>query len=454
MRSVRPARTVVVSVISLIALVSLGCSAQGKVPPSSSSEGAAAATGAPASPRVQPSGADETPIRGALLAVGRSGQPDLEIIETDKANPAMTLPIGTPDSTWSHFLSTSQDGGGTIVQNRVFGEDGGPKLRLDGRWQLPVVGLDPLPAGRSLNDSTVVLVQDQDAGAPAGTTRFAVIRSAPDGSLELIRTIDLRGAFDYDALSPTGSILYVVELLGGGHGEYQVRSLPTTSGPLDTAVIADKRNLGEAMAGKPVTQIRRADGTVLTLYLGAEHPFVHALNSVDRWAVCIDLPANGADDADAAQDWGLTERADGKAIYATNATLGLVVDINPDQLAVRRSARIPATTAAGPSVVLAKFAPQESGTAGRRTVVTPDGATIVAGGRSGLVGIATKDLSVAWRALPGESVRGVAVTRDGSTVFALLGSGRIAAVRTTAGSVLGTLPGSGYDRMVAVTGGV
>jgi hypothetical protein len=317
-----------------------------------------------------------------------------------------------------------------------------------------MVGLDPLPAGRSLNDSTVVLVQDRDLGAPAGVTRFAVVRSAPDGSLELLRTIELKGAFDYDALSPTGSILYVVELLGGGHGEYRVRSLPTTGGSLDATVIADKRNLDEAMAGKPVTQLRRADGTVLTLYLGAEHPFVHALNSVDRWAVCIDLPANGADDTAAAQDWGLTETANGKAIYATNATLGLVVDINPDELAVRRTARIPASTAASPSIVLAKFEPGESGTAGRRTVVTPDGATILAGGGNGLVGIATTDLSIAWRAFAGESVRGVAITRDGLVAFALLGSGRIAAVRTADGVPLGTLPGTGYDRMVAVTGGV
>src|SRR6185295_1961594 len=122
------------------------------------------------------------------------------------------------------------------------------------------------------------------------TTRFAVLRHTPVGE-PVTKVIELAGSFDYDAISPDGSSLYVVEHLEGDTGRYQVRVVDTSTGVMRPAIIADKRNLGEAMAGWPIGQLRRPDGVVLTLYRGAEHPFIHALNTKEGWAVCIDLPA-------------------------------------------------------------------------------------------------------------------------------------------------------------------
>src|SRR6185436_13954483 len=152
-------------------------------------------------------------------------------------------------------------------------------------------------------------------------------------------------------------------------------------------------------------------------------------------------PADGMDDADAAQDWGLTQTPNGGAVYAVNATLGLVVEIDPNELTARRTARLPTSTAAAPVIVLAKFGHEDAGPLGRRAVVTQDGATILAGGRDGLVAVRSKDLSVAWRSLAGEKVASIALTADAATAFVLLGSGRIVAVRTGDGSVAGTEPG-------------
>ena len=88
------------------------------------------------------------------------------------------------------------------------------------------------------------------------------------------------------------------------------------------------------MAGYPLGQLRRADGSVFTLYRGPDSPFIHALNTTDRWALCIDLPATGASSEVAAGDWGLAQSADGSSIYAANATLGLVLEIDPVQYEV------------------------------------------------------------------------------------------------------------------------
>lgn len=450
-----PRLTSPTSSLLVIAIVAAGCA--GPVASPGAPSGSAAARSESASPRASrgasgaaPSVAPGGVVPGALLVVGRSGDPDLEVIESPAGKRALGMQAGVPDASWGHMFVAHPVGNVTRVQNVAFGDSTGPQIVLDGTWSLPRVGLEPVQSGRSLDDSTVVLV-----GEPSvGVSRFAVVRaSGPEheGPLELVRTIELKGAFDFDAISPDGSILYVIEQLSNATGAYQVRSLPVATGRLDEAVITDKRNIGEAMAGAPVTQLRRADGTVMTLYLGAEHPFVHALNTPDKWAVCIDLPANGSLDAEAGKDWGLTQTPNGRAVFAVNATLGLVVEIDPNELIARRTTRL-ATASAGPAIVLAKFGHEPVGPLGRRVVVTQTGNTIVAGGRDGLVGIASGNLSVVWRALDGQPVRAVALTGDGLAAFALLASGRIVAVSTVDGSSLGTVPGDGYDRLVAITG--
>jgi hypothetical protein len=77
--------------------------------------------------------------------------------------------------------------------------------------------------------------------------------------------------------------------------------------------------------------------------------------------------------------------------------------------------------------------------------VAPDGTVLYAAGAAGVLSISTSDLKATGRWLEGQAVDGLALTKDGGTLFALLhGSGRIAAIDTAAGNVLGMVPGSGY----------
>jgi hypothetical protein len=295
-----------------------------------------------------------------------------------------------------------------------------------------------------------------DSGSPT-SSRFAVVRAPIPPSvapLELARIIELPGAFDFDALSANGSILYVIEHLDdGAGGAYQVRSVDVASGRMDAVPVANKSDIDETMAGQPITQQRQSDGMVYTLYRGSEHPFVHALSSNDKWAICIDLPATGQADAAAADDWALTPAANGRSVFAVNATLGLVAEIDPSELSIRRQGIFGETSAATPRIVLAKFGHGPTAPLGRRAVTAPNGETIAAGGRAGLVGLRPDDFSVAWRALPGESIRAVGSTSDGSAAYALTGSGRIVAISMTDGEVLGDVPDGGFDRLAAIMGG-
>jgi hypothetical protein len=179
-----------------------------------------------------------------------------------------------------------------------------------------------------------------------------------------------------------------------------------------------------------------------------EHPFIHALNTIDGFAICIDLPPTRHDDADAASDWGLARSPDGLAVYAVNATIGIAVDVNPGDLSIRRTATMAPATAA---IVLAKFGNEDPGVTGRRVIVSPDGGRIFAASRAGIVELVARDLSVTRRLLPGTRVDSVGVTRDGGGLFALRHSdGGIVRLDVASGDVVGEVPASGYDRLLAV----
>ena len=173
----------------------------------------------------------------------------------------------------------------------------------------------------------------------------------------------------------------------------------------------------EAMAGYPIAQLRRADGMVFTLYQGAEHPFIHALESTDAWALCIDLPTSNAAPASttsgpANRDWGVASMPGGQSLVAANATLGLAVKIGSD-LTVGRVGRFDST--ASEAVTLAKFGHTPAVTAGQRVAIAPNGSAVYAAGSNGVVRLRPDDLTFLGRLLPGVAVTSLAVTRDRHT---------------------------------------
>ena len=102
-------------------------------------------------------------------------------------------------------------------------------------------------------------------------------------------------------------------------------------------------------------------------------------------------------------------------------------------------------------ITLAKFGHMEAGSVGRRVVAAPDGTAVFAAGARGIVRVATADLAVTSRSLEGLAVDAIAITPDGSTVYALVrDGGRIVQIDAGTGEVLGWAAGEGYDRMVGV----
>ena len=443
-------------ILVAFALASLvGCSTAG-VSSRPSAAGGSTASGAAPGQSLGSGPPEASPIpatggRDAWLLVGKATEPGLHLIQAATGEAMLDLPAGAVATTdWGREIVATSAGATTTVRDLIV-ETGidGPQLVIDGAWRLPTIGYDPTPVGLSADGSTAALVEATPAasGASRAVSRFAVLHVVPlEGPP---RIIELPGSFDYDAISPDGSILYVVEHLASEpEGAYQVRAVDVATGVMRDAVIADKRNIGEAMAGWPIAQVRRPDGLVMTLYRGAEHPFIHALNTAEAWAVCIDLPGAHAHDAKAALDWGLAEAPDGGAVFAVNSTLGLVEDISPSDLLVRRSVAV--QPLAGTSIVLAKYLHGGSGPVGRRVVVAPDGTTIYAAGSAGILVIDTENLTVAHRFLDGTSVAGLGLTPDGQTLVALDGEGTIQLLDAGSGAIVGSVPEDGFDRLLAV----
>jgi hypothetical protein len=182
------------------------------------------------------------------------------------------------------YVAMGARGGATVVRAIRLSDRTIVRSRtIPGRFGIAVIAFDGSRAGVSADGETLVL-PSLDRGE---TTRFAVVSTR---TLHVRKVITLDGLFSYDAISPDGRILYLIEYLSDTN--YRVRALNVATGGLYRQVVVDKRELGEAMTGYPVTRATSADGGwAYTLYGRESEPaFVHALGTPDRIAVCIDLP--------------------------------------------------------------------------------------------------------------------------------------------------------------------
>jgi hypothetical protein len=165
---------------------------------------------------------------------------------------------------------------------------GGPLRgrRLQGSFSIPAVAYDGSPSGLSADGRTLVLISPRTR-YPRKRTTFAVVDAR---RLAVRRIIGLKGDFSFDALSPDGRTMYLIEYSRRDFSNYAVRAYDIRERRLLREPVVDPDEAGEPMTGVPVTRASSLDGRwAYTLYQSIEHPFVHALDTERRTAVCIDL---------------------------------------------------------------------------------------------------------------------------------------------------------------------
>jgi hypothetical protein len=172
--------------------------------------------------------------------------------------------------------------GGRVIRARL----------VPGKFTVPAVAYDGTADGLSADGKTLVLINPR-VKFPRSRTTFAILDAE---RLKLREVISLDGDFSFDAISPTGSRMYLVQYLSPRDStRYAVRAYDLRGGRLLPEPVVDPTEPDERMGGLPVTRAWSADGRwAYTLYDGvAKEPFVHALDTSGRTAHCIELDELG-----------------------------------------------------------------------------------------------------------------------------------------------------------------
>jgi hypothetical protein len=151
---------------------------------------------------------------------------------------------------------------------------------------IPAVAFDGSAAGLSADGSTLAVMPNYLVGR--SRTELDVLDAR---SLTVRDHVRLNGSFTFDAISPDGGIIYLVEYLSPRDlTQYNVRAYDVERGRLLPDPITDPEESGEQMYGMAMTRVMSPDGRwAYTLYDGRGEDFIHALDTERGEAVCIDL---------------------------------------------------------------------------------------------------------------------------------------------------------------------
>ena len=210
----------------------------------------------------------------------------LPVLGVDVGSKGVTVP-GAPTryvTLWagprSTVIARVARNGGRIVRSRL----------LDGSFTIPAVAYDGSASGLSADGGVLVLIQPR-VSFPRARTSFAVLDAR---RLRLFKQLRLRGDFSFDAISPSGNRIYLIQYLSPTDPtKYAVRAYDVQAGRLLPEPVVDPHEADEQMRGQPLSRAMSADGRwAYTLYDGnGKKPFVHALDTSRGTARCIDLDA-------------------------------------------------------------------------------------------------------------------------------------------------------------------
>ena len=178
---------------------------------------------------------------------------------------------------------------------------------------------------------------------------------------ETAHRLKLPGAFLVETISSEGDFLFLQQNFVDGR--YAVRGYDLAAGTLLQGSLATK---GETvlMQGVAADTVASPDGRwLLTLYVDTKRnaAFVHALNIVDRFPLCIDMPPCPKCTVAQLRRWALALAPDGRTLFAANPAIGRVAEVHlPTSRVIYQS----------------RFKP-DPGVTETRTAISPDGSRFV-----------------------------------------------------------------------------
>jgi hypothetical protein len=179
--------------------------------------------------------------------------------------------------------------GGSTVVEAIRRNDGRVLqfMTLKGSWGIPVVAADGTAAGL-MRDGRTLLLGEATAGPYLRKhSSFAFVDMK---RMKVVKRLRIPGHQVFDALSPDGRYLYFVEYVSQqDFTKYRVRAYDVRADRFLPEAVIDKREWETTMQGSPISRAETKRGWVYTLY-GGHETFIHALDTRNVTAICIDLP--------------------------------------------------------------------------------------------------------------------------------------------------------------------
>jgi DNA-binding beta-propeller fold protein YncE len=355
-------------------------------------------------------------------AVSSNNSQLVSVIDSRSHAAERRLPLGVPSRDWKHLYSIV---GSSLVDTDPQTGTTLNTMLLPGRYQLPPATITGMPGGTS-PDGRWLVVESFDQSSPNSLPTATHMLLIDTTASKVMHRANLKGYFQFDAVSNDGERLYLIEYLNGK--EYYVRLYNVSASILDANIVVDKSDGNQAMAGIRLSGVASPDGHWLfSMYVREnESSFVHVLSLDGPFAFCVDLPGSGYANNPAEMHWSLAMDP-AEHVYAVNAVTGVVSEIdgagqfNPR---VKRTGHI----AGGKSAK----------TGYNAAVISPDGKTLVTPGATGVEWIDTQNLTVRMQALNDWHVGSLGLSPDGKTLYAISDTGRIAEVSMNSGEVAHT----------------
>ena len=233
--------------------------------------------------------------------------------------------VTVPTPSWTTVESIQRRGG------KVFGT-----LNVKGTWGIPLVAYDGTTGGL-LPDGRTLLLADANAGPYLRSQSLFTFVDVK--KMRQLQTFALRGDFSYDALSPDGRYLYLIEhTTAKDLTQYRVRAYDLRARRLLPKIVADRHSWGTTMSGTAITRLSTG-GWAYTLYGGSSSvPFIHALDTRHVSAVCINMPWKSQPQ----KIWNYRLRTDGEGNLVVRGPRGrALVTVDRQSFRVLSSVRDP-----------------------------------------------------------------------------------------------------------------
>jgi hypothetical protein len=241
----------------------------------------------------------------------------------------------------SRYVAVGLVGTSRTFLTRISTKDGSvfASVPLRGTWGVPIATYAP-NAGEGLSsDGRTLVLADISNVYPRTTSRFLVLDAR---TLRTRDAIALGGDFEFDALSPNGERLYLIQHANVlDQSRYVVRAYDVPSERLLPGRVADRTQKTWVMEGFPIARTMSTDGRwVYTLYGNPKgFPFVHALDTVRGVAHCIGLPWRGS--ANAVYNMRLTLHRGSLAVHWLSGRPWLRIDLASRRLSPDRGHGFP-----------------------------------------------------------------------------------------------------------------